>query len=344
MKWFHHECSARHDPKLQTLGASFGAEGLGIYWALLEEIGGDSDTFHLKVSGISEECDQKFGELLRGSGGGAAETFGRSVDAAKIPSLSLRILARNLFVTTRKLQAVITMAVEIGLFDSFMWREYSVLYSPSFEHRADDYTRRLQRRADVVRTFTGPAAEGSRTSAGGEPVEQRISSDSEPPEPDTKQNVCREEVLSECDVPSTDENSTGYPQGHPIDFLLKPTPEQFEQYVMQVKTMISNWNQEHREKFDWVINEHEITKLFYGGQSQHKIQLCNAAFQVRRRPITYPDLVFRAISLMLEASTKIRIQNPFGWLWASLHGTGDGAAPWVQLLTAEEERLRNRPP
>ena len=39
MKWFHQECAAKHDPKLQTLGASHGAEGLGIFWGLLEEIG-----------------------------------------------------------------------------------------------------------------------------------------------------------------------------------------------------------------------------------------------------------------------------------------------------------------
>ena len=52
MKWFHHECAARYDSKLQILGSEHGAEGIGIYWGLLEEIGQHSDTFHLKVIGV----------------------------------------------------------------------------------------------------------------------------------------------------------------------------------------------------------------------------------------------------------------------------------------------------
>jgi len=48
MKWFHHECAARYDPKLQILGSQYGSEGIGIYWGLLEEIGQHSDTFNLK--------------------------------------------------------------------------------------------------------------------------------------------------------------------------------------------------------------------------------------------------------------------------------------------------------
>ncbi len=59
MKWFHHECAARYDSKLQILGSHYGAEGIGIYWGLLEEIGQHSDTFHLKVIGVNEEIDQK---------------------------------------------------------------------------------------------------------------------------------------------------------------------------------------------------------------------------------------------------------------------------------------------
>ena len=60
MKWFHHECAARYDPKLQILGSQYGSEGIGIYWGLLEEIGQHSDTFNLKVTGVNEEIDQKY--------------------------------------------------------------------------------------------------------------------------------------------------------------------------------------------------------------------------------------------------------------------------------------------
>ena len=64
MKWFHHECAARYDSKLQILGSHFGAEGIGIYWGLLEEIGQHSDTFHLKVIGVNEEIDKTFSKYL----------------------------------------------------------------------------------------------------------------------------------------------------------------------------------------------------------------------------------------------------------------------------------------
>jgi len=39
IKWFKHDCDARHDTKLQLLKRKFGAEGYGIYFQLLEIIG-----------------------------------------------------------------------------------------------------------------------------------------------------------------------------------------------------------------------------------------------------------------------------------------------------------------
>ena len=65
MKWFHHECAARYDSKLQTLGSLFGAEGIGIYWGLLEEIGQHSDTFYLKVIGIEKKLIKIFQKSCR---------------------------------------------------------------------------------------------------------------------------------------------------------------------------------------------------------------------------------------------------------------------------------------
>ena len=79
MKWFHHECAARYDSKLQILGSHYGAEGIGIYWGLLEEIGQHSDTFHLKVVGVNEEIDQTFSKLLQNSKESPAETFCDSI-------------------------------------------------------------------------------------------------------------------------------------------------------------------------------------------------------------------------------------------------------------------------
>jgi hypothetical protein len=58
---------------------------------------------------------------------------------------------------------------------------------------------------------------------------------------------------------------------------------------------------------------------------------------VQGERINYPGLVLRAVQLMLKASQKTRISNPYGWLWSCLHGNGDGKSPWVQLLSSEEE-------
>jgi hypothetical protein len=59
--------------------------------------------------------------------------------------------------------------------------------------------------------------------------------------------------------------------------------------------------------------------------------------------LNYPAVVLRALTLMLEASSKKRIQNPFGWTWACLHGKTEGINPWVQLITAREETQRFGP-
>jgi hypothetical protein len=118
MKWFHHECAAKHDPKLQTLGAFFGAEGLGMYWGILEEIGQHSDAFHLKVTGISEELDKKFTDLQVSPLPQRTGPFTPSVGVNRVPKIPLKILARILFTTPKKLKAMIETSVEIGLFDS----------------------------------------------------------------------------------------------------------------------------------------------------------------------------------------------------------------------------------
>jgi hypothetical protein len=65
--------------------------------------------------------------------------------------------------------------------------------------------------------------------------------------------------------------------------------------------------------------------------------MCYDAYKILHEKIHYPELVLRALQLMLKAREKTRITNPFGWLWTCLHGNGDGTTPWVQLLTADEE-------
>ena len=83
MKWFHHECAARYDSKLQILGSLYGAEGIGIYWGLLEEIGQHSDTFHLKVIGFDEKIDKTFSEIIQTSKNSKENPFELSTDQAR---------------------------------------------------------------------------------------------------------------------------------------------------------------------------------------------------------------------------------------------------------------------
>ena len=89
MKWFHHECAARYDSKLQILGSKHGAEGIGIYWGLLEEIGQHSDTFHLKVIGVDDGIDQKFSEFLQNSKKSQEVLSELPPDPTRIPVVTL---------------------------------------------------------------------------------------------------------------------------------------------------------------------------------------------------------------------------------------------------------------
>lgn len=152
MKWFHHECSAKHDPKLHLLGAAYGAEGMGVYWGLLEEIGSHSDTFHIKVAGVSAESDQAYvNALLHGE---EPIVSVHALAGENIPIMDLGILARLLWITEKKLLRVIEKLVELGLFDQSQWRAYGLLHSPAFERRADDYTRRRRRNMGNARTHS----------------------------------------------------------------------------------------------------------------------------------------------------------------------------------------------
>ena len=83
-----------------------------------------------------------------------------------------------------------------------------------------------------------------------------------------------------------------------------------------------------------------MKKLFYGGDAAHKLLVCREASNLTGGKPDFPGLVIRALNLMLEASKKQRIQNPFGWVWSCLHGTPEGKPPWVHLLTAPEEARR----
>jgi hypothetical protein len=341
MKWFHHECAARYDSKLQILGSKHGAEGIGIYWGLLEEIGQHSDTFHLKVISVDEEIDQTFSKFLQNSKESQQKYFATVITATNIPILPIKILARNLFTSHKRVIQVIQTAAEIGLFNLQKWAEFNVLYSQSFEQRADDYTRRLQRTTNKVRTDSEPSTDNVRPQSEETPNTLRSLSENVHTETETKAETETKKEL-ETDMHARDKSES---KKNEIDYeLLKNEPylveldeTGFQEYCWMFRSKIVKWNEEHRNKFNWNPADDELHKIFLGGTLDRKVSMCYDAYKILHEKIHYPELVIRALQLMLKASEKTRIANPFGWLWACLHGNGDGTTPWVQLLTAAEE-------
>lgn len=349
MKWFHHECAARHQPKLQILGSTHGAEGLGIFWGLLEEIGQHSDTFHLKVMQISRESDQTFINLLRTSERSADNFFADHLDLTEIPRLPLKILAKNLFTSPHRLREVIETGVQVGLFDAAKWLRFNVLYSPSFEQSADDYTRRMHKKTDTVRTDSEHCSDNLRTlsgvcpdNIGQTPDSLRTKSAKVLLETEQIQKEKRSRAEKDLSVKDAEEEnliSTSYQHGiaKSDNHLFELSENEFFEYSAEVRSELSSWNDGRSNKFDWNPTEAELRKLFFGGEPEHKERSCYSAYNLLGKKIQYAELVVRALRLMLKASEKTRITNPFGWAWSCLHGNGDGTLPWVQLLTADEE-------
>ena len=377
MKWFHHECAARHDPKLQILGSTHGAEGLGIFWGLLEEIGQHSDTFHLKVMQISEESDQTFMNLLQTSENAADSFSAAHLDLLRVPRLPAKILAKNLFTSLRKLKEVIETCVQVGLFDSVKWLKFNVLYSPSFEQGADDYTRRLHKKTDTVRTHSEQSSDNIRRlsedcpdNIGQTPESLRTNSkklllETEEEQIQKENRDRTEKDLLVKDAGDIHKFSTQPGVAEPAIqadrvesgtdlYLIALSDSAFEEYAQSFRSEIANWNEDRSNRFDWVPLDSELRKLFLGGSDDYKLRMCYHAYNILTEKVNYPELVLRALRLMLKASEKARIANPFAWMWACLHGNGDGTLPWVQLLTAEEEQSatvlmkrslpHNRPP
>jgi hypothetical protein len=341
MKWFHHECAARYDSKLQILGSHFGAEGIGIYWGLLEEIGQHSDTFHLKVIGVNEEIDRTFSKILKSSTESQQNYFMIPSRTTNIPILPIKILSRNLFASPKRVIQVIQTAAEIGLFDLQKWSEFNVLYSQSFEQRADDYTRRLQRTTNKMRTDSEPSTDNVRTQSEETPNALQSKSDKVHPETEAKAETKLDKEL-ETDMHARDKsdskkNEITYEQLKSEPYLVELDETGFQEYCQTFRKKIVKWNEEHRNKFNWNPADDELHKIFLGGTHDRKVSMCYDAYKILHEKIHYPELVLRALQLMLKASEKTRIANPFGWLWTCLHGNGDGTTPWVQLLTAAEE-------
>jgi hypothetical protein len=353
MKWFHHDSAARHDAKLQILAARHGPEGWGIYWALLEEIAQHSDTFHLKVMELSKKSDKSFANLLENPQKESGVPFGSNVDLNKIPRLPVKTLAKNLFTTSNTLISIISTCISVGLFDQQKWHKCNVLYSPSFEHRADDYTRRVHRRgpsvqtnseqsSNTVRTVSEVGSNHVRTLSGQNPESLRTKSEKVLLDTEAEQIQKENKNQKSMHVKQADEKvelSTPCEQEllRNEPYLIELSEDGFLEYSRAVHSELSDWNDGRINRFEWNPTEGELRKLFFGGTDDHKLTMCYHAYSILDEKLNYPELVLRAVRLMLRSSEKTRITNPFGWMWTCLHGNGDGTLPWVQLLTANEE-------
>lgn len=269
MKWFHHECAAKHDPKLQTLGAQHGAEGLGIFWGLLEEIGQHSDTFHLKISGISAIADRTFEEILQDEAKAPAALGVGHRAIGSLPRFPLKILAKILFTSPQKLERVIHSAVEIGLFERKPWQEYSILYSQAFERRADDYTRRVHRRQSTLRTVSGHSPDDR----------NELSHDS---------HAATANVLPDKTRKDTEE--TKEEQNRPARTM---TPAEIRAHMLEFRRVLAEWDRTRVNPFGWNPTESDLERLFQGDASAGYGELVLQALKLmletsERRRITNP--------------------------------------------------------
>jgi hypothetical protein len=132
---------------------------------LLEEIGRQSDTCCLKITGVAPEADRRFNDLCQQPLPTSApnELFYDRVQ--KVPRVSVIILARMLLVTQSRLKAILSTSVEAGLFDQTKWLDLGVLHSQGFERRAERYTRRIQRGRKNVLLLSAPCEDTLLTDA-----------------------------------------------------------------------------------------------------------------------------------------------------------------------------------
>ena len=246
---------------------------------------------------------------------------------------------------------MIETCVEIGLFDSHKWLNYNVIYSPPFERRADDYTRRRHKNAgsgridsehcsDTLRTMSeecsdivGQTPDTVRTKSAKVHLETEAEQIQKEKRSRTEKDLFVKDAKDENLISTSCEHGFANTENHLIDL----SEEAFLEYGGKVRTVLSDWNDGRSNKFDWNPTEPELRKLFLGGDRVHKETLCYSAYNLLGEKTHYAELVIRAVRLMLKASDKTRITNPFGWMWTCLNGNGDGTHPWVQLLTADEE-------
>jgi hypothetical protein len=117
MKWFKHDSNARHDAKLAKLRMKYGLEGYGLYFFLLECISGTVEAHNL--------------------------TFELEEDAELIASMTN--------IHYERIQEMMSYMVSLRLFEQ---AENGVITCRKLSTRTDEYTQKLLRSPDKVRTMS----------------------------------------------------------------------------------------------------------------------------------------------------------------------------------------------
>jgi hypothetical protein len=346
MRWFHHDCTAKYDPKFQRLGERFGAEGAGIYWGILEELGRSDDSYYLKVIGLSVEADEQFAHAMKNP-----PLHVPSVDPAPlrgIAVLSAKPLAQALFTRTQRLKEVLDFCAEIDLIDEVLWDTYAVIFSPGFERRADPYAQRLKR--ETHRRTTPPQEHSHASTVRSHDattsheeiigdVRTMCAQSAENFLPDQKKNqkeIREDQEKQNHGQEDIEENlsTSGY-------VAHAPDVTEFEPFCRAVHATIDDWNRNHVNRFELRPKQRDLRRLFVGGTPAQREALVYQAMNLLHGDATFPQIILRAVTLMLQASEKKRIRDPFAWIWSCMFGSGNGGTPpWVQLMSAKEEQGR----
>jgi hypothetical protein len=314
MKWYKHDTASLSDPTLARLGNRVGGEGMWIYWGIVTYIAGHGKDFQVKIEDFPATPAE------------AVEDFeGSEEDFRNIPQIPLKELAKPLYCTRKRLLSTITECVALGLFNQSKWERFGVLYSPMLVASQDEYSQKLEKNRDRARTLSRQTPE--------KVVLQEQVQEQE----DIQEQVEEQKDLVDLSKSALNVEKLSTPDAQ--DTLVPPvSDDEIKQFRRLAVEDIREWNQRWAEKFEWIPSETEIAKLLRGGSHEHKLRLCYQAMNLLGGDATYPQVVRRAVGMMLDASRRKRITNPYGWLWTCLHGNAEGTPPWVQLATAGEER------
>lgn len=135
MKWFQMDCDAVDNPDIKLMIRVWGWDWWGRYVALLGKIGqrvtDKSQTFALQTNN------------------------GRPTPVEQ--------LANDLGTTAKRLTRFCSFLAENHLIDADAWKTKKLIYAPKLAERADEYTKKLQRKSgqtpDNIRTDSGPRLE-----------------------------------------------------------------------------------------------------------------------------------------------------------------------------------------